>query len=136
MEAKFRKDLEIFRGEAQSGAQSLYAFLTMHANIGDSRKIRDAVNENSLFWKTCLASLQSSFFIIMGRVFDNNSKHNLFALLDYAENHPEMFSLAALEQRKRAASANAGEWIDGYLGGCTCTDSARFRTSAEASYSL
>lgn len=115
MEAKFQRDLETFRAEAQSGAQHLYSFLTIHAILAERRDILDAVNENPLFWKTCLAAFQTSFFIILGRVFDTNSRHNLFALLEYAEDHPEIFSLDALEARKRAASPNADEWIDEYL---------------------
>ena len=115
MEARFTEDLEIFRAEAQSGAQMLYAFLSMQAVLAEKRRLRDAVNENPLFWKTTLAAMQTSFFITLGRVFDTSSKHNLFKLLKYAEDHAEIFSLDALAARKQAASPNADEWLDEYL---------------------
>jgi len=115
MEAKFVRDLEIFRAEAQSGAQMLYAFLSLQTTLAEKKNLRDAVNENPLFWKTSLAAMQTSFFITLGRVFDESSKHNLFALLKYAEDHADIFSLDALAARKRAASANADEWLEGYL---------------------
>ncbi len=115
MEARFVKDLEIFRAEAQSGAQMLYALLSLQATLAEKKNLRDAVNENPLFWKTALAAMQTSFFITLGRVFDTNSKHNLFALLKYAEEHSEIFSLDSLAARKRAQSANADEWLQEYL---------------------
>jgi hypothetical protein len=115
LEAKFKRHLEIFRTEAQSGAQCLYAFLAIKSAISENRRFLNAVNDTPLYWKTSLASLQSSFFIILGRVFDRSSKHNVFKLLDLADRNRQVFSLDALAARKSAASTNADEWLPEYL---------------------
>lgn len=114
-EDKFKHALQVFRIEAQESVQTLYAYLTIHAVMGESESVTDAINETQLFWGTCLNSLQTSLFIVLGRIFDRKSKHNLFALLGYAEKNPKLFSLESLATRKREASANADDWLEEYL---------------------
>lgn len=126
MEAKFKKHLEIFRTEAQSGAQCLYAFLAIESAVADHRRFLDAVNKTPLYWKTCLASLQMAFFMTLGRVFDRSSDHNIFKLLEIAEQNPAIFSLDSLAARKRAASQNANDWLDEYLRNAHVPNNADF----------
>ncbi len=76
-EQAFIRELEIFRSEAQAGAQFLYAYLAFNAIIGKNRKALDLVNETPLLWKTSMGALQTSLFIVLGRIFDQSSKHNI-----------------------------------------------------------
>ena len=77
----FERELEIFRTEAQVGMQFLYAYLTFNSIISKNRKALKAVNQTPLLWKTNLGSLQSSVFIVLGRIFDQGSPHNIDVLL-------------------------------------------------------
>lgn len=98
---EFENELEIFRRETQSGTQFLYSYLTINAVIGDDIKALDALNETPLFWGTNIGALQTAFFIVLGRIFDQRSKHNIDKLLGIAQKHAEIFSKASLEDRRR-----------------------------------
>lgn len=114
-EQLFTRELYVFRTEAQAGAQFLYAYLAFKAIIGENRNALSLVNRTPLFWKTNIGALQTSFFIVFGRIFDQRSEHNIDKLLKIAESNIDIFSKASLAARKRRESANADEWLDEYL---------------------
>lgn len=114
-EKQFTHELEIFRTEAEAGAQFLYANLSLHSIISEKKKTLRIINRTPLFWNTTLAALQTSFFIVLGRIFDQKSKHNIYRLLKVAQDNINIFSKAALANRKRRDSDNADEWLDDYL---------------------
>ncbi len=114
-EQRFVRELEVFRTEAQAGAQFLYAYLSFNSIISEKRKAYNEVNKTALFWNTAMGSLQTSFFIALGRIFDQNSRHNIDRLIKTAQDNKEIFSKNALAKRKKHESANADEWLDEYL---------------------
>lgn len=114
-ERKFTDELEIFRSEAQAGAQFLYGYLSFNSVVSDRKKILNAVNCTPLFWNTTMGAYQTSFFIVLGRIFDQKSPHNIDRLLKVAQDNIGIFTKQALEKRKRNESENADEWIDDYL---------------------
>lgn len=114
-EQSFINELEIFRTEAQAGAQFLYAYLAFDAILKENKKALNAVNHTPLFWKTNMGALQTAFFIVLGRIFDQTSNHNINRLLNIAENNTDIFSKTALAARKQRESTNANEWLNDYL---------------------
>ena len=114
-EEAFLQELEIFRTEAESAIQCLYAYLTLHATLADDKKALRIVNKTPLFWQTNVGALQTSFFIVLGRVFDQNSNHNIDRLLKVAQDNIDIFSKEALKARKKKDSKNADEWIDDFM---------------------
>ena len=108
-EQLFNEELEIFRTEAQAGAQFLYSYLAFTATVGKNRKALSLINRTPLFWKTIAAALQTSFFIVLGRIFDQKSVHNIDRLLKIAQDNINIFSKATLVSRKKQANANADE---------------------------
>jgi hypothetical protein len=99
-EARFEHELEVFRREADEAVQHLFAYLTMHAVAGDHKSVRQVFNSDPLFWMTTLRALQTSVFIVLGRIFSQDSEHNLDALLGIAEQDREIFSRESLARRK------------------------------------
>ncbi len=99
-EARFEYELEVFRRESGEAVQHLYAYLTMHAVAGDHKEVRQLYNSAPLFWLTTLRALQTSVFIVLGRIFYQDSEHNLDALLGIAEQDREIFSRESLARRK------------------------------------
>jgi hypothetical protein len=99
-EERFEHELEIFRRESDEAAQHLYAYLTMHAVAGEQKSVRKLYNSTPLFWLTTLRALQTSVFIVLGRIFSQDSDHNLDALLRIAERDREVFSRKSLARRK------------------------------------
>lgn len=114
---EFERELEVFRNEVTGATQLFYAHLGIHAAMHDREEITDWINQAPLFWASCLYGLQSSAFIAVGRVFDQDpkSKHNIDKLIRIAQNNPAIFSKQALGARKQGASRNWPDWLDGYL---------------------
>src|SRR5438552_14088519 len=74
--AEFEQELEVLRTEAEAAAQFFYSYLTIHAVAGDHRSVYRLLNGSALFWNTILAGLQTSTFIVLGRILDQSSAHN------------------------------------------------------------
>ena len=87
----------------------------VHAVAYESKQVSDRLNTAPLFWNSCLGALQTAAFIVLGRIFDQDSVHNLDRLLRMAQENSQIFSKAALAQRKHAGSGKRPEWLDDYL---------------------
>ncbi len=114
-EQKFENELEIFRTETQTAVQFFYAYLTIHAVAGDRPAVHRLLNRAPQFWNTNLGALQTSSFIVLGRIFDQTSKHNLDRLLKIGQTNLAIFSKAALGARKQRADPGAAAWLGAYL---------------------
>lgn len=114
-EQQFIQELEVFRTEAQAGTQFLYAYISFNIIINENKKIYTEINKTPLFWKTVMGSLQTSFFIVLGRIFDQNSTHNIDTLIKIAQNNIGIFSKKALAKRKKTNSSNADKWLAEFL---------------------
>jgi hypothetical protein len=108
-------ELEIFRREAEAGAQFFYAYLTLHAVASDDPSVRGALNNTPLFWNTTLAGLQSAAIMVLGRIFDQKSSHNIDRLLQRAQSSPQLFTKQSLAARKQGAASNPPEWLAEYV---------------------
>jgi hypothetical protein len=129
-EQQFERELEIFHNEAEAASQFLFGYLAVHSVAFDRREVHRLLNTAALFWNTALHALQLSAHIALGRIFDQNSAHNVDTILRLAQRNLEIFSKEALGLRKRAASSNASEWLEDYLKTAyepTTTDFRRLR---------
>lgn len=112
---EFEAALEMYRKEAHSGVQLLYAYLGMHAVLAGNARALEAVNRTPLFWRTIDGGLAAGFFIALGRVFDQDSRLNLDRLVKMAQDNLAIFSPDALALRKRRGANNADEWLPEFL---------------------
>lgn len=126
-DATFEQELEVFRTETEAGTQFFYAYLTVHAVAGDHNSVYRKLNEAPLFWNTALAALQTATFIALGRVFDQQSPHNIDKVLGFARDHSEIFTRSALAKRKQGTSTARPDWLDDYLLGTYIPVAADFR---------
>ncbi len=114
-EAQFERELEVFRTEAETAIQFFYAYLTVHAVAKDHEPVRRLLNTAPLFWNTNLGALQTAAFIALGRVFDQDSTHNLDRLLRIAQDNLYIFSKASLGARRQGDSPTPPDWLAEYL---------------------
>ena len=113
---EFESELQVFRREAESAVQFFYAWRTVNEVAAKNEAVVATLNKAPLFWNTTLGALQTSAFIALGRVFDQEQDtHNVDRVLRIAQRNPEIFSLEALAERKRRLSPNSHEWIAEYL---------------------
>jgi hypothetical protein len=113
--SEFERELEIFRTETDAAAQYLYAYLSIHETAGNRRSVHALLNTAPLFWNTTLSALQASTFIALGRIFGQESAHNIDRLLGTAQNNLSLFSKTALGRRKQGPSSEAPPWLTDYL---------------------
>jgi hypothetical protein len=74
----------------------------------DANVLRE-MNSNALFWITTRDALLLSAFIALGRIFDQNSKHNIDRLMMVTRDNISAFSKKALASRKAAGGLTKAE---------------------------
>lgn len=117
MERKFERELEVFRTEVEAATQFLYAFLAVHAVVADNKKVHKLLNHAPLFWNTNLEALQTASFIVLGRIFDQNSTHNVDKLLRIAQDNRQIFSKEAFRRRRQGNESELPSWLEDYVQG-------------------
>jgi len=113
-ERLFEEELDIFGREVDAALQCLYANLAAHGAARNSQ-VRDLLNTAPLFWNTILGALQTSAFVALGRIFDQQSVHNIDRLIGIAQNNQAIFSKQALARRKQGSSPQPPTWLPQYL---------------------
>lgn len=129
-DAQFEQELEAFYRQGAEAIQFLFAQLAINQVATRNGRTLRALNITPMFWNTVVGALQHAGIVALGRVFDNNSKHNVGRLIRLAEQNGHLFSKAALAARKRRMSNNADEWLPTYLSRVhvpTTTDFRRLR---------
>jgi len=100
-ETEFKEELQVFGNEVDEAMQCFYAEQTIHNVARENTNVYHALNRNAAFWKLASRALQANAIIVLGRIFDRDSRtHGIKRLLNLATKHPEIFSKAALERRK------------------------------------
>lgn len=124
---EFEDELKLFRAEVDSALQCLYTFLALNLEGTRRRPVYRVLNRTAQFWNTVLASLQTTVFIVMGRIFDQNCPHNIDRLLKLAQRHIHLFSLAELAKRKQGPASPPPRWLPDYLASAYVPKPADFR---------
>src|SRR5690349_15218458 len=100
-ETEFERELEVFGHEVEEAIQSFYAEQTIHNIAREDENVHRALNRNAPFWNLASRALQANTIIVLGRIFDRDSRaHTINRLLHLATRNPAIFSKAALEKRK------------------------------------
>jgi hypothetical protein len=105
----FERELEIFRTEEETAQQYFFSYLSIRSLAGSNGEVLTMMNKAPLFWVTAHHALLLSAFIALGRIFDQNSKHNLNTLMSAASKELSAFSRPALAARKQAAGLTPAE---------------------------
>jgi hypothetical protein len=88
------------------------------------------MNETSLFWLTVESAMLQSTFIALGRIFDQDSPHNIDRLMKTATDGREsIFSREALAARMRATPSDlSADAIDNFVSHAFEPSAADFRS--------
>lgn len=114
-EIEFWNDYELIRGEINKAIETFYTYLSIHKIANDNKEIYREMNNNSTFWNISLYSLQTTFFITMGRIFDDGK--DAFSIHKFIQStlaHPELFSKKSLAKRKSKGNSEP-DWLNDYL---------------------
>ncbi len=114
-EVDYVRELDLIRNEINTAIECFYTYLEIHRYAAEERLIHSAINTQAAFWNITLYSLQATFFLTLGRIFDDGrDSHSIHKLLVSTVAHPEFFSKEALSARRRFNEGNL-EWLDEYV---------------------
>ena len=114
-ECNFSRELEVFRNEVEAGTRFFFAYLTIHATARKRKEVFTLLNKTPLFWNTCTYALQTASYITLGRVFDHQSPHNIDRVLQQGQSNLQIFSKAALGQRRQPSEPTRPDWLDEFI---------------------
>jgi hypothetical protein len=118
-EDEYWRIFHLIRGDVEAAIKSNHAYLTVNNLVVAEREIYEKVNKFPDFWKLNAFALQTTFFIVFGRLFDMRpDSHSVQKLVDATIENPVFFSKAALRERKRQSSNISGpdpEWLVDYV---------------------
>src|ERR1035438_6532022 len=107
-----------FSKEYMIAVQSYYAWKLINNTASRNSNIYNAINENAITWNIILYSLQSTYFIALRRIFDNDEKSlSAESLLNSCIENISEFGKDKIAERKIDANAEKPEWLDKYLEG-------------------
>lgn len=127
-EQAFVSELAVFHRELSAGTKYLYGLLSISTLAAKRRSVFRAMDETADIWNTIEAALQSSAFVTLGRIFDQDSPHNINRVLKLAQADPGIFSKDALAARKRQQSPDADSFLPEYLKSAYVPSAADFRS--------
>lgn len=99
-EIEFEKRLDVLFNDSRACAVFLYTELTFDHLAATNNKTFERINGHSAFWNGILGALQSSAFVALGRIYDNDRRSNsALQLLRFAETNLGIFKRSFLEKR-------------------------------------
>ncbi|MBP2233137.1 hypothetical protein J2847_006472 [Azospirillum agricola] len=120
--------------EVQAMSSSFYAWKAINELAASDRRLQRGLQGNALTWNIVLHSLQLTFFIALGRLFDTDSDAlSLSRFLKDCEKALPDFSRNALEQRKvRDNGGQRPAYLDDWMVGKEDATAAHFRALKSA----
>ena len=113
---EFEAELEVFRKEEESAQQFFFSYLPVRTLAASNPDVLRMMNTHPLFWVTTHYSMLVAAFVALGRIFDQDSKHNIDRVIGIAAKDLSIFSLDALRARKEAlqiTKEEAAEYVPG-----------------------
>lgn len=106
-----------FRQELATAAHAFFLWKGINNCAAQEKAIHRGLNEQALSWNTITHSLQTTFFVALGRLFDTDGDaFSVHAFLRSCINNIEQFGGDALRARKIASSGGKEpDWLDDYM---------------------
>ena len=109
--------LNKIRDEITVATQAFFAWKSIHNVTSKDKKTEQALNSNALSWNIYLHSLQNTFFITIGRLFDTNSQScSIHLLFRQCKNSINEFSKSSLRRRRIKDTNNIKpDYLDDFI---------------------
>jgi hypothetical protein len=112
---EYWRTFDLIRADVEAAIRSNHTFLTIHRLAAEDATIYEKYNRCAEFWTLNAFALQTTFFIIFGRVFDTRrDAHSVQKLIEATIVNEAIFSKIALRERKRIVSKITGpdpDWL-------------------------
>jgi hypothetical protein len=115
-ESEFWDDLQHLSVEVEDAKAVYYTYNEINKLAAQDKSVFNAFNKDALFWNVQALSLQTTLFIILSRIFDEDDDAlSIHRVLNATLAHPEFFSKQALTRRKHPSGPKP-EWLDEFIG--------------------
>lgn len=107
-----------FRRETTAAYWSFFVWKSINNVASDNQQISDVIHSNHLTWRAILWSLQTTFHIALGRLFDGDSDtFSADKFLSFCIDNIDEFNSRSLRERKLAeqGSALSQSWLDAFM---------------------
>ncbi|MGC2742833.1 MAG: hypothetical protein WA672_06575 [Candidatus Angelobacter sp.] len=114
-ESEFWNDLQYLTVEVEDAKAIYYTYNEINSLAAQKKAVLNAFNRDALFWNVQALCLQTSLFIILSRIFDENENTlSIHRIVNATLGHPEFFSKKALTHRKHPSGPKP-EWLDEFI---------------------
>ncbi len=111
----FLESLKQLEKNLNEAIGAFYVYDSIVKKAWENKAFLNQVNENKYFWKSILYSLQSTYFISLGRLFDNSSATlSINAFISKCLSNIHIFSKSELKKRRLKDFSNEIE-LDNYI---------------------
>ena len=99
--------------EIESALEVFHAAEEINRLAQENKEVRRLLEADARFWNIQVSSLQSSLFVILGRLFDSTKGTlSVARFLDETIEHPGYFSKEALMARRMAGGGPKPDWLN------------------------
>lgn len=111
------RQLQHFRQELSTAAHTFFLWKGVNNCAAEDRDIHRGLNEQALSWNTITHSLQTTFFIALGRLFDTDGKSfSVHTFLRNCIDNLGQFGKEALRARKmEGLNGKEPDWLKKYI---------------------
>jgi hypothetical protein len=114
-ESKSWNEYQNVHNELLTAIEAFRVHIEIHAYAAAEGRIAECLNQAASFWNLQLYSLQATFFIVMGRIFDiDPDADSIHVLLNMIVANAQIFSRDALTARKTGTGPKP-DWLDDYM---------------------
>jgi hypothetical protein len=114
-EQEFSSLLKLISTEVENAFVVFHGFEELNRLAISDKSILEVLNADALFWRGYRASVQTTMFMTLSRLFDTTSRvTNFQSLLSATIANPQLFDCASLGARKMVGG-NKPEWWDKYM---------------------
>jgi hypothetical protein len=114
-EADYLAKMNLIGEEVLAAIELFYTYIAINNFAAEDRQHFAKLKKAARFWTAQTYALQTSFFIVLARIFDEGSgAHSVHRLLGATQQHPEFFTRSALANRKDTPGGYRPSWADYY----------------------
>jgi AbiU2 len=138
LEGEYKRNFDLIAGQISGATRAFYTYMEINKFASESKQNYAKINRDGHFWSGQLYALQTTWFIVLGRIFDpTRGAYSIHDFLKSTVTYKGLFSRAALAERKRlAAGQSQPEWLDDFLKSAwepRAADLERIRSTIEKS---
>jgi hypothetical protein len=114
-EPEYWNEIQLVSTEIEDAIAIFHTYEEINRLALSDTEVLRVLDQDALFWKVKMYALETSLFIILGRIFDADPDvHSIHKVLAAALRHVQFFSKEALAARKMGAGTKP-DWLDGYM---------------------